>query len=212
MTDVKFTEGIILIEIITGKAFSEPQLNAYKTLLNDIPDELFVPGINSMLRERVFSNLPMPAEIRKFCLGTREDDLNIRVSQAKNKLAGALESVGTYNTVVFDDPIIHLIVRDLGGWTKLGKMNREDYEKFLTFEFPKLYKGYATRKNTDIPVMLKGIAEDKKITYIGNKEKAEKWILSYTEKVTSIENKNINQKIMEIDVNSMILEMREKTA
>ena len=212
MTDIKFTEGIVLIETITGKAFSEPQLNAYRTLLNDIPDELFVQGINAMLRERVFSNLPMPAEIRKFCLGTREDDLNIRISQAKNKLVGALESVGTYTTVVFDDPIIHLIVRDLGGWIKLGKMDREDYEKFLTFEFPKLYKGYAIRKNTDIPVMLKGISEDKTVKYIGNKEKAEKWVLSYTEKMESIENKNPNQKIMEIDVNNMILEMREKTA
>ena len=44
MTDIKFTEGIVLIETITGKAFSEPQLNAYRTLLNDIPDELFVQG------------------------------------------------------------------------------------------------------------------------------------------------------------------------
>ena len=36
MTDIKFTEGIVLIETITGKAFSEPQLNAYRTLLNDM--------------------------------------------------------------------------------------------------------------------------------------------------------------------------------
>lgn len=208
MTDIKFTEGIVLIETITGKAFSEPQLNAYRTLLDDIPDGLFVQGINIMLRERVFSNLPMPAEIRKFCLGTREEDLSIRISQAKNKLVNALDSIGTYNTVVFDDPVIHLIIRDLGGWIKLGKMNRDDYEKFLTFEFPKLYKGYAVRKNTDIPIMLKGISEDKTITYIGNKEKAEKWVLSYTEKAKSIENKS-NPNFMGINVNKMILDMRE---
>lgn len=210
MNEAVFTEGIVLIEVITGKNFSEAQLDAYKTLLNDIPDELFVYGINTMLRERVFSNLPMPAEIRKYCLQTREEDLNIRISQAKNKLERAIDSIGTYKTVAFDDPIIHLIIRDLGGWVKLGKMNRDDYEKMLIFEFPKLYKGYATRKNADIPIILEGLAEDKTINYIGDKEKAKKWILSYTEKMGSLENKKTSNRI---DVNSMILEMREeKTA
>ena len=214
-----FMEGVALIETIhqatkgmSAVAFTEPQLKLYKMLLDDIPDELFIQGINTMLRERPYTSLPSPAEIRKFCLGTREDDLNIRISQAKNKLEIGLSSVGTYNTVVFDDPIIHLVVRDLGGWIKLGKMDRDDFEKFMTFEFPKLYKGYATRKNTDIPVMLTGISEDKTINYIGNKEKAKKWVLSYAEKMESLENKTIPN-CMGINVNKMILEMREeKTA
>lgn len=211
-----FMEGVALIETIhqatkgmNAAAFTEAQLKLYKMLLDDIPDELFIQGINIMLRERPYTSLPSPAEIRKFCLGTREEDLNIRIAQAKNKLTGALDSVGTYNTVVFDDPIIHLVVRDLGGWIKLGKMDRDDYEKFMTFEFPKLYKGYATRKNTDIPVMLPGISEDKTVNYIGDKEKAQKWILSYSEKMNSLENKTI-QKLMNINVNSMILEMRDE--
>lgn len=214
-----FMEGVALIETIhqatkgmSAVAFTEPQLKLYKMLLDDIPDELFIQGINTMLRERPYTSLPSPAEIRKFCLGTREDDLNIRISQAKNKLEIGLSSIGTYNTVVFDDPIIHLVVRDLGGWIKLGKMDRDDFEKFMTFEFPKLYKGYATRKNTDIPVMLTGISEDKTINYIGNKEKAKKWVLSYAEKMESLENKTIPN-CMGINVNKMILEMREeKTA
>ncbi len=214
-----FMEGVALIETIhqatkgmNAVAFTEPQLKLYKMLLDDIPDELFIQGINTMLRERPYTSLPSPAEIRKFCLGTREDDLNIRISQAKNKLEIGLSSIGTYNTVVFDDPIIHLVVRDLGGWIKLGKMDRDDFEKFMTFEFPKLYKGYATRKNTDIPVMLTGISEDKTINYIGNKEKAKKWVLSYAEKMESLENKTIPN-CMGINVNKMILEMREeKTA
>lgn len=211
-----FMEGVALIETIhqatkgmNAVAFTEPQLKLYKMLLDDIPDELFIQGINTMLRERPYTSLPSPAEIRKFCLGTREEDLNIRIAQAKNKLVGALDSVGTYAAVVFDDPIIHLIIRDLGGWIKLGKMDRDDYEKFLTFEFPKLYKGYATRKNTDIPIMLKGISEDKTINYIGNKEKAQKWVLSYTEKMESLENKN-TPNLMKINVNKMILEMRDE--
>lgn len=211
-----FMEGVALIETIhqatkgmNAVAFTKPQLKLYKMLLDDIPEELFIQGINTMLRERPYTSLPSPAEIRKFCLGTREEDLNIRIAQAKNKLVGALDSVGTYATVVFDDPIIHLIIRDLGGWIKLGKMDRDDYEKFLTFEFPKLYKGYATRKNTDIPIMLKGISEDKTINYIGNKEKAQKWVLSYTEKMESLENKN-TPNLMGINVNKMILEMRDE--
>jgi len=193
VTEEVFLEGIQIIEIVTGKKLSKDQLKIYGGLLGDIPDENFVIGINTMLRERVYSNLPMPADIRKYCLETREEDLDIRVAAARNKIKKAMDSVGTYVTVAFDDPIIHLVIRDFGGWIKLGMTDMEEFENLLKWDLPRLYKAYATRKNADIPLMLEGKADDKTVKYIGNEEKAKRWILSYQQKVERLENKPENK-------------------
>lgn len=188
-----FWEGIKTIEAVLGKEFTDDQSRIYSMLLNDIPEENFINGINTMLRERVYSNLPMPADIRKYCLETREEDLDIRVATARNKIKKAMNSIGTYVTVAFDDPIIHLVIRDFGGWIKLGMTDMEEFENLLKWDLPRLYKAYATRKNADIPLMLEGKADDKTVKYIGNEEKAKRWILSYQQKVERLENKPENQ-------------------
>ncbi len=188
-----FWEGIKTIEAVLGKEFTDDQSRIYSMLLNDIPEENFINGINTMLRERVYSNLPMPADIRKYCLETREEDLDIRVATARNKIKKAMNSIGTYVTVAFDDPIIHLVIRDFGGWIKLGMTDMEEFENLLKWDLPRLYKAYATRKNADIPLMLEGKADDKTVKYIGNEEKAKRWILSYQQKVERLENKLENK-------------------
>lgn len=188
MLDSTFLQGIGLIEIITGKSLSENQAKAYRILLDDIQDQDFVSGINSMLRERVYSNFPMPAEIREYCLGTRNGDLDLRVAKATSLIKRAIGSAGMYTTVAFDDPIIHLVIRDFGGWTKLCEKNLDEFENLLKWDLPKLYKAYATRKNTDIPTMLEGKGADKTVVYIGDKIKAQKWILAYNNK--QLENRN----------------------
>lgn len=183
----RVTKGISAIEL------TPEQLNVYKALLDDIPDDKFIQGIRTMLKERPYANIPSPGDIRKYCLETREEDLDIRVAAARNKIKKAMNSVGTYATVAFDDPIIHLVIRDFGGWIKLGMTDMEEFENLLKWDLPRLYKAYATRKNADIPLMLEGKADDKTVKYIGNEEKAKRWILSYQQKIERLENKPENQ-------------------
>lgn len=191
MLDITFLQGIELIQIITGKELSEKQVQAYKILLDDIQDQDFVLGINNMLRERVYSNFPMPAEIREYCLGTRKEDLDLRVAKAVTKIKKAIGSAGMYTTVAFDDPIIHLVIRDFGGWTKLCEKNLDEFENLLKWDLPKLYKAHASRKNAEIPTTLKGKGADKTIKYIGDEEKAKRWILAYNHKQLNFDNKRI---------------------
>lgn len=206
-----FWEGIKTIEAVLGKEFTDDQSRIYSILLNDIPEENFINGINTMLRERVYSNLPMPADIRKYCLETREEDLDIRVAIARNKIKKAINSVGTYTTVIFDDPIIHLVIRDFGGWIKFGMTSMEEFENLLKWDFPKLYKAYATRKNADIPLLLEGKADKKVIKYIGNEEKAKRWILSYQQKVERLENKPENKNEIEA-IECMVTSLKKNIA
>lgn len=194
MLEKTFSQGVYFIETVTGKEFTDEQLEIYRKLLDDISDDNFITGINNMLRERVFSNLPMPAEIRQYCLGLKEDELQVKINLARTHIQKALSEVGTYNDVVFDDPVIHLCINAIGGWISLGTKPLKEFEDWLKWELPKLYKGFSGRKNHNIPLVLEGKAgkDFKTLTYIGNKEKALKWTSAYTRHIEKKENQAIN--------------------
>lgn len=184
-------QGIALIEMVVNKRFSEQQVKIYKTLLDDIPDEKFVEGINNLLRERVYINIPAPAEIREYCLGAKVDDLAIKVAEAIRSIERGISKAGVYNDIQFSDPVIHLLIRSFGGWIKICKAPMEELNNWFKFEVPKLYRAYTIRKSDDIPVVLQGIGETKEIIKIGNPEKITKWVLAYENKINQLDYKNI---------------------
>ena len=183
MEEKVFRQGIYLIETITGKAFGKNQVEIYRTLLEDIPESKFITGINNMLRERVFSNLPMPAEIREYSLGLKEDEIMVRINKAKLLLEKGISKAGIYNDVVFEDPIIHLCIDSIGGWINFCKKSSKEVEDWLKWDFPKLYRSFSTRKQTTLSLVLEGKGDKdlKEVCYIGDKEKYLKWSSVYIE-------------------------------
>ncbi|MDY2980846.1 MAG: DUF6475 domain-containing protein [Fusobacterium sp.] len=183
MEEKVFRQGIYLIETITGKAFGKNQVEIYRTLLEDIPESRFITGINNMLRERVFSNLPMPAEIREYSLGLKEDEMMVRVNRAKLLLNKGISKAGIYNDVVFEDPIIHLCIDSIGGWINFCKKSLKEVEDWLKWDFPKLYRSFSTRKQTTLSLVLEGKGDKdlKEVCYIGDREKYLKWSSIYIE-------------------------------
>ena len=183
MEEKVFRQGIYLIETITGKAFGKNQVEIYRTLLEDIPESKFITGINNMLRERVFSNLPMPAEIREYSLGLKEDEMMVRINRAKLLLNKGISKAGIYNDVVFEDPVIHLCIDSIGGWINFCKKSSKEVEDWLKWDFPKLYRSFSTRKQTTLSLVLEGKGDKdlKEICYIGDKEKYLKWSSVYIE-------------------------------
>ena len=183
MEEKVFRQGIYLIETITGKAFGKNQVEIYRTLLEDIPESKFITGINNMLRERVFSNLPMPAEIREYSLGLKEDEMMVRINRAKLLLNKGISKAGIYNDVVFEDPVIHLCIDSIGGWINFCKKSSKEVEDWLKWDFPKLYRSFSTRKQTTLSLVLEGKGDKdlKEVCYIGNKEKYLKWSSVYIE-------------------------------
>lgn len=183
MEEKVFRQGIYLIETITGKAFGKNQVEIYRTLLEDIPESKFITGINNMLRERVFSNLPMPAEIREYSLGLKEDEMMVRINRAKLLLNKGISKAGIYNDVVFEDPVIHLCIDSIGGWINFCKKSSKEVEDWLKWDFPKLYRSFSTRKQTTLSLVLEGKGDKdlKEVCYIGDKEKYLKWTSIYIE-------------------------------
>lgn len=99
--------------------------------------------------------LPKPADIVRMLQGGTQD----QAMGAWSKLDAALRVVGPYRDVVFDDPLIHAVLSDMGtGWLGLAEKNEDEWP-FLGKEFAMRYRGFAMRRECPAyPPVLIGIA------------------------------------------------------
>lgn len=95
--------------------------------------------------------MPKPADIIKFMSGTATD----RARTAWGKAFEAMQRVGAYQSVCFDDPIIHAVLQDLGGWTKVCRSDMNELS-YLEHRFCESYRAYAGRHDLDYPAKLIG--------------------------------------------------------
>lgn len=84
--------------------------------------------------------MPKVSNIRKMIDGSTEDSSLV----AWAKVDKALRQVGTYQSVVFDDPIIHRVVYDMGGWVQFGTRTEDEWP-FVGKEFQTRYRGFKSR-------------------------------------------------------------------
>lgn len=99
--------------------------------------------------------LPKPADVVKMLQGSTQDSALV----AWAKVDRAVRTVGTYRSVVFDDPLIHRILTEMGGWIELGRKTEEEWP-FVRNEFVNRYRGYRMRSETpDYPPHLVGMSE-----------------------------------------------------
>lgn len=98
--------------------------------------------------------MPKIADFIRMLQGTTQDSALV----AWAKVDKAVRQVGTYVDVVFDDPIIHRVIHDMGGWIGLGNKNTEEWP-FVAKEFETRYRGFKQKIDIpDYPPKLIGIA------------------------------------------------------
>ena len=97
---------------------------------------------------------PKIADIARMLTGTSSD----RALQAWAKVDQAVRRVGTYADVVFDDPVIHRVLHEMGGWIAMGEKTEDEWP-FVAKEFENRYRGYAARsERPEYPPVLIGLA------------------------------------------------------
>ncbi|HWK72199.1 MAG TPA: DUF6475 domain-containing protein [Burkholderiaceae bacterium] len=131
--------------------------------------------------------MPKIADVARMLTGTTQDSALV----AWAKVDRGVRQVGTYADVVFDDPLIHRVLHDMGGWVGLGMKTDQDWP-FVAREFENRYRGYRMRNECpEYPAVLIGIAgaHNRKggfrlapPTLIGNAESAQAVMLSGTDK------------------------------
>jgi len=98
--------------------------------------------------------LPKPADLVRVLQGTRTD----RSLMAWAKVLDAIQHVGAYTSVCFDDGLIHAAIEDMGGWITLCRSTNDELP-FLQKRFCDTFKAYTTRgDDVAYPAVLKGVA------------------------------------------------------
>lgn len=83
---------------------------------------------------------PKVADIVRVLQGTSTD----RAAIAWGKVHEAMGSVGAYSDVVFDDPAIHAVIEDLGGWPKVCRTDVDELS-YLQHRFQESHRAYTGR-------------------------------------------------------------------
>jgi hypothetical protein len=84
--------------------------------------------------------MPKVADIVKMLAGRTDDQAKI----AWAKVDRGVRSVGIYQDVAFDDPIIHRVIADMGGWVALCGKNEDEWP-FIAKEFETRYRAFRSR-------------------------------------------------------------------
>lgn len=100
--------------------------------------------------------MPKPADFVRHIAGSKAT----RAMRGWTAFDRAVREVGPYQSVCFDDPIIHVVVQDMGGWLALCDTKTEDDLRFRRHEFEKRYQGYALQGGvSEYPARLIGLSE-----------------------------------------------------
>jgi len=121
--------------------------------------------------------MPKPADIIRQLEGSGA----AKAAHAWVKVDKAINQIGSYTSVVFDDPIIHAAIEYMGGWVKLCQSGI-DQLKFRQIEFEHRYQHFLLRRVITYPRVLSGYIEACNArdgysipppTFVGDKDRAQ---------------------------------------
>ncbi len=150
-----FSQMMALMAELYGKACTEPFVNIYWHLLKDFElsdiRKAFKAHIQNPDGGQFF---PKPADIIRFLEGSAET----RALQAWSLVERAIGRIGRYQSLAFDDALIHAAIEDMGGWIKLCEMTLKELP-FSSLEFQKRYQGFVNKPPRRHPPYLCGMVE-----------------------------------------------------
>jgi hypothetical protein len=198
---LKFSTLMVGIGELYSKTISVDLTNIYwlamkKYELQDV-QKAFNTHVNNPDGGQFF---PKPADIVRIIEGSGET----KALQAWAKVERAIIQIGRYQSVVFDDPLIHAVIDEMGGWIKLCAI-KNDGLPFYANEFQKRYMGFVLKKPNIYPRYLCGIFEQENAkngfecaapVLIGDANKAVEVIHSGGERILEIQ--TLSQSIHEI--------------
>lgn len=178
----RFANVLLACAEMYGKRLSDSLVDLYWQGLADVEITAVEDAIaRHMSNPDSGQFMPKLADIRRMLGGTTQD----AALRSWAKVDRAVRQIGTYQTVVFDDALIHCTIADMGGWIKLGEKNEDEWP-FVAREFEHRYRGYCTRPPESYPPKLLGIADAHNATngyrtsdpvLIGDADKAQRVLL-----------------------------------
>ncbi len=135
-----------------GVDMTEVKYRFYFAALSDLTIEEIKKAANHIARTATF--FPKPVDFRNAINGNQDE----AAISAWEKVLKAKSKAGQYQSVKFDDPVIHTTIKLMGGWGAVCRLEGHDDEKWQRIDFEKTYKAMQGL-NKDHPAYLPGMAE-----------------------------------------------------
>lgn len=124
---------------VYGKDVSKPVIRLYWNALIEYDMEAVRRAFGGWIKNPDQGQFaPKPADIIRMIDGGSGD----RAMVTWSKIDKAIRMVGHYQSVAFDDPIIHRVVDEMGGWRKLACLPTNKDLEFAGIDFIKRYRAY----------------------------------------------------------------------
>ncbi len=142
---------------VYGKDVSKPVMRIYWSALVEYDMPAVRRAFGAWIKNPDSGQFPpKPADIIRMIDGATGD----RAMVVWSKVDKAIRMVGNYQSVAFDDPIIHLVIDEMGGWRKLASIPSNKDLEFAGIEFVKRYRAYVLAGGvTEYPAYLIGECE-----------------------------------------------------
>jgi hypothetical protein len=134
----EFSKALVLMGEVYEKNITEGLLEIYFNILQQFSIEQFKSAVVGHLQDKRSGQFfPKPADIIRQIEG---DDDNIAMAKWC-EVRKAIQRVGYYQSVQFDDPVIMQVIDRMGGWIELCRILTSAVG-YKEAEFIKLYKHY----------------------------------------------------------------------
>lgn len=127
---------------VYDKTLSNEMADVWFDALADVSVEAFAHALTAHVRNPDTGQFPpKPADVIKAITG----GIDAVCQLAWTKVAGAVGSVGPWQSVAFDDPLIHRVIDDMGGWPAMCGHGEKEWP-FTQKEFMQRYRAIQTRQ------------------------------------------------------------------
>ena len=176
----KFAETMVGIAEVYGKDMSEAGLSVWWSALSRYSTEQVTSALNAHVQDAERGQfMPKPGDIVRQIEGTPDD----AAMTAWHKVDNAVRRVGYGPTLVFDDPKIHQVISEMGGFAQFGRATEHDMQ-FLRSTFTKRYAGL--KVPTDYPPSIAGWHTDGKKVFIGDESRCKQVLESGADRPVGI--------------------------
>ncbi|HFV9295575.1 TPA: DUF6475 domain-containing protein [Serratia fonticola] len=168
----KFAQSMAAIGEIYGREISEVVVGIYWNALKIYEMAEVQKAFQGHTRDTDNGQFfPKPADLIRHIEGSKDG----RALLAWSKAYKAICSYGRRNSVVFDDPIIHAVITEMGGWVEFAGMSEEE-APFRAREFEKRYRSALLVGIKDYLPILIGM-DDAQNMLSGHQEKPQPFLI-----------------------------------
>ena len=104
--------------------------------------------------------MPKPADFVRYIEGKSQE----RALFAWQKVVSAMKLVGAYQSIIFDDKLIHHVIDEMGGWISFCRAE-ESKMPFIFQDFSRHYIACLSHSPEQYPIQLTGITEHQNRLY-----------------------------------------------